>query len=286
MYQRKLPIYDGLYDATEPIDTTAPPIQLFHPVFGHFLDDLSNNLCVPPEILNATVGYMQASSAIYDNEAIRRAVLERHLSRILGNGMGTVVNSDGTWPDGAFSITLPNETCGSAVILMKEDKNNFGGTDPSIQVGLSMARFWAQDQVDRCDFYLLSALTSLFYQYSGVRNNTCCPTFLLATAGASFAILGGIFTDKWIVQRLTDFIWVGLDATLKDSHYNQVAHILYSLRRNVEKLYDYYVGLKIIASETEDLHPRFFPSICTYRDGDDSIINFKYIKPLDRKSVV
>ena len=158
-----MPIYDGCYDATEPIGTTAPPIQLFHPVFGHFLDDLSNDLCVPPEIVKATVRYMRASSAIYDNEAIRRAALEPRLGRILSSGVGTVVNPDGTWPDGAFSIPLTNEICGSAVTLIKEDRNNFGdgGSDPSIQVGLSMARFWAQDQVNRSDFYLLlSALPS------------------------------------------------------------------------------------------------------------------------------
>jgi hypothetical protein len=40
MYQRNLPIYDGRYDVNCPISTTAPPVQLFHPVFGHFLDDM------------------------------------------------------------------------------------------------------------------------------------------------------------------------------------------------------------------------------------------------------
>jgi hypothetical protein len=65
VYQQNSPIYDGRYDAKKPIDTTAPPIQLFHPVFGHFLDDLSNDLPVPPEIAKATIGYMRASSAIY-----------------------------------------------------------------------------------------------------------------------------------------------------------------------------------------------------------------------------
>jgi hypothetical protein len=258
VYQQNPPIYDGRYDAKKPIDTTAPPIQLFHPVFGHFLDDLPNDLPVPPEIAKATVGYMRALSAIYDNEAKRRAVLEPYLGRILGSGMGTVVNADGTWPDGALSITLTEEICETVVSLLKEEKNNFGdgGCDPSTQVGLPMARFWAQDQVDKCDFSLLSsALTPFFYQHSVVRNNTCCPTFLLATTGPWFTILGAVFTDKWIVQRLTDFIWVGLDATLNQPHYNRVAHILYSLRRNVKKLCDYYVGLKVITSDTEDLLP-------------------------------
>jgi hypothetical protein len=51
-----------------------------------------------------------------------------------------------------------------------------------------------------------------------VRNNTCCPTFLFANAGPWFAILGAVFTDKVIAQRLTDYIWVGMDATLT-GHY-------------------------------------------------------------------
>jgi hypothetical protein len=113
-----------------------------------------------------------------------------------------------------------------------------------------------------------------------VRNNTCCPTFRLTTAGPWFTILGSIFTDKWIVQRLTDFIWVGLDATLNEPHYNQVVWIMFLLRRNVEKLHDYYVGLKVIPTDTKSLHPRFFPSICAYRNEEDRIIDFKYIKPL------
>ena len=284
MYQQNLPIYDGRYDAKNPLETTAPPIQLFHPVFGHFLDDLSNDLPVPPQIANATVGYMQASSAIYDNEATRRVTLEPHLGRILGNGMGTVVNADGTSPDGALSITLTKGVCDTIALLLKEDKNNLGdgGCDPSIQAGLSMSRFWAQGQVDKCEFSLLSpALMPLFYQHSVVRNNTCCPTFLLATAGPWFTILGAVFTDKWIVQRLTDFIWVGLDASINEPHCDRVARILYSLRRSVNKLYDYYAGLNVITTDTEDIDPRFFPSICAYRDEDGGIVDFKYIKPLE-----
>jgi Protein kinase domain len=170
------------------------------------------------------------------------------------------------------------------VTLIQEEENSLGGggCDLSSQVGLSMARFWAQDQVDKCDFSLLSSgLTTLFYQHSVVRNNTCCPTFLLASAGSWFSILGAVFTDKWIVQRLTDFIWVGLDAAQNDSHYDRVARILYSLKTSVEKLRDYYVGLKVITSDTEDLHPLFFPSICTYCDEKGRFIHFQYIKPLE-----
>ena len=68
---------------------------------------------------------------------------------------------------------------------------------------------------------------------------------------------------------------------LNDPHYYRVAHILYSLRRNIEELRSYYIGLKIIASNPEDLHPRYFPSICAYRDDNENRINFRYIKPLE-----
>jgi len=131
---------------------------LFHSVFGHFLDDLSSDFPAPPEIAKATVGYMRASSAIYDSEANRRAALEPYLGRILGISMGTVVNADGTSPDGAYSITLTGEIYELVVLLLREDKSDIGngGCDPSTQAGLSIVRFWVQDKVCKCDFSFYS----------------------------------------------------------------------------------------------------------------------------------
>jgi serine/threonine protein kinase len=114
-----------------------------------------------------------------------------------------------------------------------------------------------------------------------MRKRTCCPTFLIATAGAWFTILGAVFTDKWIVQRLTDFIWVGLSATLDEPHYNRVARIMDSLRRNVQKLRDYYRDLDVVAPVPKGLHPRYFPSIGAYLDEANSVITFDYIQPLE-----
>jgi hypothetical protein len=38
-----------------------------------------------------------------------------------------------------------------------------------------------------------------------------------------FAILGLVFTDCVIIQRLTDFIWVGLDSVLNETRIKKVA---------------------------------------------------------------
>jgi hypothetical protein len=63
MYQHNLPIYDGHYDVNCPISMTAPPVQLFHPVFGHFLDDIADEkLDVPQEILQAAACFMTSMS--------------------------------------------------------------------------------------------------------------------------------------------------------------------------------------------------------------------------------
>jgi serine/threonine protein kinase len=124
----------------------------------------------------------------------------------------------------------------------------------------------------------------LAHQHDEVRKRTCCPTFLIATAGAWFTVLGAAFTDKWIVQRLTDFIWVRLSATLDEPHYDRVARIMDSLRRNVWKLHDYYHGLDVVATVPNGLHPRYFPSVRAYGDATRSVTTFDYIQPLEIES--
>ena len=84
-----------------------------------------------------------------------------------------------------------------------------------------------------------------------------------------------------IVQRLTDYIWTGVHSTLNDNHYNRVARIMNSLKRGVEELRSYYIGLDPIPLRSGDIHPRFFPSIHAYRDDQARIVAFKYTRPLE-----
>ena len=77
-----------------------------------------------------------------------------------------------------------------------------------------------------------------------------------------------------IVQRLTDYIWVGLDSVLNDSHITHVARAFYALNSSLKKLKSYY----------ESLHPkniladsRYFPPITAYRSDIDGHVKFKYV---------
>lgn len=77
-----------------------------------------------------------------------------------------------------------------------------------------------------------------------------------------------------IIQRLTDFIWVGLDSVLNEAHIKRVARIFYALRTSLEKLRSYYETLKPAANL---LAPsRYFPCFTSYSYGD-KVVQFKYV---------
>jgi serine/threonine protein kinase len=113
-----------------------------------------------------------------------------------------------------------------------------------------------------------------FVQFEELRYSTNCPTFLIATAGPWIAILGAVITDGVIVQRLTDYIWVGLDSVLNESHITNVARIFYALKASLGKLDSYYEKVQPTGSLPAD--SRYFPSITAYPHSD-GFIDFKYV---------
>ena len=112
-----------------------------------------------------------------------------------------------------------------------------------------------------------------------MQNNSCCPTFLVATVGAWLAVLGGGFTAKCIVQWLTDFVCTGLDTPLGEACCRQMAHTMYALRRNIERLEKYYEVLDLHPDAHEYLHLSVFPSITMFLNKTGNTTLFKYVQP-------
>ena len=139
-------IYDGRYKANRPRTSVAPPVQLFHPAFGHFLDGVKGNHALPDDIIHQTAEYMKAASAIYESEDKRRKVLTPLLCAILDVNIQMILNEDKTNPDGIVEVV---KNMLLFLIFLQEDKNEFGdgGSDPSTQAGLSAGRCWAQSRV-------------------------------------------------------------------------------------------------------------------------------------------
>ena len=125
-------IYDGRYNASRPRTSVAPPVQLFHPAFGHVLDNVKSNHTLPGDIIRQTAEYMKAASAIYESEETRRKELTPVLCAILDVNIETILNEDKT-----------------GLIFLQQDRNEFGdgGSDPSTQAGLFAGRCWARPGV-------------------------------------------------------------------------------------------------------------------------------------------
>ena len=139
-------IYDGRYKANRPRTSVAPPIQLFHPAFGHFLDSVESNQAPPDDIICQTAEYMKAASAIYESEEKRQKVLTPLLCAILEVNIQTILNEDKTNPDGIVEAV---KNMSQFLIFLQEDKNEFGdgGSDPATLAGLSAGCCWAQSRV-------------------------------------------------------------------------------------------------------------------------------------------
>ncbi|KAJ6494397.1 hypothetical protein C8R45DRAFT_824657 [Mycena sanguinolenta] len=250
------------------MSTLAPPIQLYNPVFAHFLDDVANPaLEVPDEVALATADLMCKASAIYDNENTRRNKILPVLKNAISYGITQLISDDRTTPDGGVIWTMsgkdapPNE---AVALLIEEEKRELGedGCDASIRASFSMLRYWAQS--------------------NAIRGRCCCPTFLIAFAGPWLAVLGTVLTDKCIVQRLTDFIWLGNGAVLNDSRQClRVARVLHSLTRSLENLRKYYVTL----TSSSNFEPsRFFPSPTSFLSSG-ALVYFEYLEALERDAV-
>jgi serine/threonine protein kinase len=91
-------------------------------------------------------------------------------------------------------------------------------------------------------------------------------------------ILGAVITDGVIVQRLTDYLWVGIDSVLIESRINHVAKTFYALKMSLEKLRAYYESQQLTSDHPAD--SRYFPSITAYRQ-ENVFFEFEYVGYLE-----
>lgn len=90
--------------------------------------------------------------------------------------------------------------------------------------------------------------------------------------------MGAVFPSQPIVQRLTDFIWLGTSPVLSDARCIRVAAVLRALKESLNALDDYYIALE--CHPLTKLSPRFFPFPSSY-NVDGRTVDFRYLKPLD-----
>ena len=82
-----------------------------------------------------------------------------------------------------------------------------------------------------------------------------------------------------VIQRLTNYIWVGLHSVLSESHITDLARILFALKMSLKKLTAYYKNLQPTGNPAGT---RYFPSITAFcQEKDKVIVEFEYVGYLE-----
>ena len=116
-----------------------------------------------------------------------------------------------------------------------------------------------------------------------MQEKCCCLGFLLVVVGPWLCVLGGVVTDKPIIQNLTDFKWAALSSTQKESWVMDMARIFVVLCESLKELENFYKNLAIVNGPW--LLPyipdaQFFPYPTSYTENNSSVVNFRYMMAL------
>lgn len=272
-------------DAKNPVNTVAPPIQLFNPAFAYFSSKAFDpTYSIPPHFIRDIRDLVIQFAQIHVSENARQLHLKSLLERAIHHPLSSVQNCDSTMPD--FQA-LSNSGKLSVYLVVGEEKNEIGdgGSDPSVQAALSFLRIFRQMEVMIRIRHCLSFIANvLFAQNTELRLRCCCPAFLVGHAGPWLTIMGGIITSNCVVQRLTDFLWIPVHSSLDDDQFLRIARVLYALRESIERLDSWYKTVEDIppCSLKPIPHPRFFPSPNAYNDKNGMLVKFVYQTPLER----
>ena len=254
----------------------ALPVTILHPVFQGFLDRIDNPAFEPGRgIVPIVSKLISTASQIYPSEEVL-AGLCGYMEQAVPTGTcildGTISKKLG----GCFVPLLCTE--------YKPGIDEEGGYDPSTQDAYPVrASLVSKEVCGSRVFFTIPYSPSV--QFTDVLERCCCPSFLLSGAGPYLCILGIVFTDKLIVQRLTDIMWVGRATYLEGSHIYRLARIFESLRFALAELDGYYSRVlqdpNIPALILNEPHPRFFPYPTKFREycaeANGAVTEFEYI---------
>ncbi|KAG0702543.1 hypothetical protein DFH29DRAFT_875082 [Suillus ampliporus] len=260
-------IYDGRFAEHNLADTHVLPIQLFNPAFAYFSSKAFDpTYDVPDETLNYVQDLMHRFATIHSNEDARKLHLTSLLEKVIGAPFICTCTRDGKCIPDASVLASHQHT--PICLIVNEEKNEIGdgGSDPAVQASFSFLRISS-------------------HQESELHLRCNCPAFLLVHAGPWLAVLGAVLTEKCVVQRLTDFIWIPAHSAIDRGQCLRVARVMHALRESVVQLKDWYDGVFKHQEPLYDLsrpvrHSRFFPTPDTYI-CDGNPVRFSYQEPLE-----
>jgi hypothetical protein len=139
-------IYDGRRAPTGP-STIAPPIQIFHPIFGDFIHLVSDPKFQPTvddiKDVQELMYYASEVGRIKEGQRGFNTGLRKHLRRILQAEVHVEKNDDMTEADGVITLQIGDDRIMFMILELKRELGE-GGCDLTTQAGLSMKRSWIE----------------------------------------------------------------------------------------------------------------------------------------------
>ncbi|KAK0487202.1 hypothetical protein IW261DRAFT_1589645 [Armillaria novae-zelandiae] len=90
-------------------------------------------------------------------------------------------------------------------------------------------------------------------------------------------VMGAVLTAQPIVQRLTDFIWLGTTPAINDVQCIRIGGLLRALKAGIGILDDCHRDLVQLSLSSDDSHPLFFPFPTSFQNGNQP----QSLKPFD-----
>ena len=146
-------IHDGRRTAGG-LSTTSPPIHLYHPTFGRFIQIVEDpNVQPTDEDLKSVQELMHYLSEIFRAETEYAQGLRQRLYKILRANILPTENPDATRPDGSITLRIGDSRIVSLIVEVKRELGE-GGSDPTTQASFSMKRSWIHPSASDIPFYI------------------------------------------------------------------------------------------------------------------------------------
>ncbi|KAH8091727.1 kinase-like domain-containing protein [Cristinia sonorae] len=256
-------IYNGCFSPGGSFTPLAPPIEIFHPVFDSFKRYVTGpDITLDQTLVENVSKAMTNAAEIIVSEDKGNDQMQSHLAAILSRSIRPVQSVGSTNADGKITIEIDGREI-SIGVFGRQRRLGEGGCDPITKAEYSTLNCWSKE---------------------GMRpyvNASCCPTFILATAGAWLTIFGFVIIGspiEVVAQPLVDIMWLGEATPYEDTHVYNVARVFNALRRCLDELEAYYRGLTL--PPTSSPTPASFPYPTVYTCGEDEF-RFKYVCRLE-----
>ncbi|KAF7349264.1 Kinase domain protein [Mycena sanguinolenta] len=198
---QKREVPDAAY-ARRPLSLDGPPITIYSPVFSKFRH-LAETVDLTAKEIGDTFDFVTASTEYYEDEQSRSEAI-RYLLRTLVDGKFL---EKGYINYGQRQAELDGFSTHVFGLLMAakgihEMNNGLGeGSSDALEQAI-------------CDFKAFCACND----GERLHARCCCPMFLVAIEGVYICVAGAVFTDRIIVERFTDYIFVGSSPQISGSN--------------------------------------------------------------------